>query len=161
MKKTNLFYVIIQRIINHFKKLFGQIPRIIKTKVAEPSLCCMHRFLTSLYTVIFSLQLQLRVRVCCVRDRAKDKKRKVVGSWKERNSLSCYTYVMCIYACSYFHRFHNLVFMYFGFILRTGFAQEYFNWLWPQIYFVRLVQYFGPMIINGKKSEKTVWMSFQ
>ena len=93
------------------KKCLVEIPRIIKTKVAEPSLCCVHRFLTSLYTVIFSLQLQLRVRVCCVRDRAKDKKRKVVGSWKERNSLSCYTYVMCIYACSYFHRFHNLVFM--------------------------------------------------
>ena len=110
--------------------------------MAEPSLCCVHRFLTSLYTVIFSLQFQLRVRVCCVRDRAKDKKRKVVGSWKERSSLSCYTYVMSIYACSYLYRFHNLVLMYFAFIQRTVIDNQWFKWLWIGIQMYRFSSIF-------------------
>ena len=132
-----------------------EIPRIIKTKVAEPSLCCVHRFLTSLYTVIFSLQFQLRVRVCCVRDRAKDKKRKVVGSWKERSSLSCYTYVMSIYACSYLYRFHNLVLMYVAFIQRTVIDNQWFKWLWIGIQMYRL------MIIIPPEVRITIIILFQ
>ena len=132
-----------------------EIPRIIKTKVAEPSLCCVHRFLTSLYTVIFSLQFQLRVRVCCVRDRAKDKKRKVVGSWKERSSLSCYTYVMSIYACSYLYRFHNLVLMYVAFIQRTVIDNQWFKWLWIGIQMYRL------MIIIPLEVRITIIILFQ
>ena len=73
---------------------------IIKTKVAEPSLCCVHRFLTSLYTVIFSLLRRVRVW-CCVRDRAKDKKRKVVDwSWKERK-LAFLLHICYVYVCTF------------------------------------------------------------